>query len=219
MDELEALEILKRKNLTVTESAEEKKKRAFLSDIRIYLISAACGFLLLTIFYTALHPVDRLKLCFALSDNYAITTKVQKNYSQIVGYDEVLVDGNILYSDGNYYEISEDQSYVYKQIKGMWYRYPYYQNDDSIDVSRIEDLLDKNNYERPILPWAPVTYTKPFSDDMKYVNMKMHMGRFIISGEIVKANGPFHEFFPTTIEIHNFGLVNLELPEEYIIVQ
>lgn len=216
MDELEALEIHRSENLALTKDEREQKKRAFLSDIRIYLIGAACGLLLLSIFYFILHPIDRLKLCFALNDNYAITTTVKDGFKKI-GHIEVLVDGNILYSGGKYYEINEDQSYVYRQNNGKWYRHPYYQNDDSVDVSWVEDLLDKDNYERSFFPWAPMKYTEHFDDDLENVRMQMLLGRFIISGEILRSNGIYYKSFPTTIEIDNFGLVNLELPEEYII--
>ena len=220
MDEIEALEILKKELPSKLETEEERQNKAFWSKVRIIVISIICGLLLLlVIFYLAIHPIDRLKLYFALNDNFAISTTVSSSTTfssenKILLYEKTQIDGNIMYDGNKYYEIDGERIYEYNRYGDMWSKSPYYQNVDDTDISIFEDLLNKDNYERSFLPWAAMKYKKPFMDNLEDVNMRMYINRFVITGIIKENNGLYTQYFYVTIEIKEFGLIDLELPKE-----
>ena len=188
----------------------EKKRRPPVSENWKYVRWTIYGLLLLLfILYLAIHPIDRLCLRFALFDNCEIRS----------GINTVKVDGNIMFSDGVYYEIGENASYEYRKRDGQWYRYRYYPSNGSSDD--MEFILDSDNIERPFLPFMHMDINKKDAYGLTDTKIQVLLGVCKITGKDQVWNywtGETEEK-EVSITITKFGLVRLELHENYIIVK
>lgn len=94
------------------------------------------GALLLGLIYGLLHPVNKVKLKFLLTQN--CTIEVVASY----GFDEVrrniLIDGNLLQVGSEYYEIDNGKLYSYiKNYDGEWERVLNEEGELSIEDSKL----------------------------------------------------------------------------------
>ena len=214
MDELEALKLLRGEQPAISEVEDTPKTKK--DEYNVYIAGAICGFLLFVIgFLFILHPIDRLNLNLAIFDSYIITTKIAGSQQ------EITVDGNIIYTDDVYYEDAGDGViYMYeKRADGKWYRSAQKSVGDGADTSWLIRILDKNNYTREFLPWKPMEFHGSILGLNNVRTQVMSSGRCIISGEKKVYNGLYDLIYYATIEISGYGLIHLELPEEYIIVK
>ena len=215
MDELDALKILRGEKPTAAEPTTPYRRPE--SDLKVYLVGAAIGFLLFTIIYFIIHPIDRFAIKLALYDNYSITTTV-KDGGSLIMKNQMKADGNLVYFNGVYYELGEDRSYKYvKGDDGLWHRYIYYRGSDEISTIETDQLLNKENYTRSFFPWAPMEYKGELMD---LINPRIQVtaGSMIISGEIKVVEGGWYvKYYYTTVEINGFGISEVELPEDYIV--
>ena len=144
MDELDALKILRGEKPTAAEPTTPYRRPE--SDLKVYLVGAAIGFLLFTIIYFIIHPIDRFAIKLALYDNYSITTTV-KDGGSLIMKNQMKADGNLVYFNGVYYELGEDRSYKYvKGDDGLWHRYIYYRGSDEISTIETDQLLNKEKH-------------------------------------------------------------------------
>ena len=216
MDELVALKILRGEDITPQPPQEEKPTIRMSREMKILIFSIIGGaLLLLLIMYFIIHPVYRLALKLAMNDNYIITTKVKEDGGHLYSLREVKVDGNKMYAVGNYYEIGENESYVYEQYGDTWYRYIYNPNNGDIDNIPTEDLLNPDNYTRSFFPWAPMEYHGELMG-LDNPRVQVLFGKILITGQISGRNAwGMLTYYNVTIEIGSFGLADVELPEEY----
>ena len=218
MDELEALNMIISDGAIVSNNKSNKKRRPPRSEIWNYIEWAIGGLLLLLlIIYLAIHPIDRLCLQFALFDNYQI--QMSADGPGVGGGGTVKVDGNIMFSDGKYYEIGEKISYEYRERDGQWYRYRYYPSSKYEDD--FEFILNSSNIERHFLPFVHMDINKKDAFGLTDTKIQVLLDKCKITGKdqvwdywngkVIDAD--------VTIVIHSFGLIKLELPENYIIVE
>ena len=214
MDELEALKILRGEKPTAAEPTTPYRRPE--SDLKVYLVGAAIGFLLFTIIYFIIHPIDRFAIKLALYDNYSITTTI-KDGSRLVMLNQMKADGKDVYYNGAYYELGEDQ--IYKYVKGndnKWHRYIYYPSNGEFTTIETTQLLDKGKYTRSFFPWAPMEYDGKLMD-LTNPRVQVTLSGIIISGEVKVQNYWYTENYYATIEINGFGISEVELPEDYIV--
>ncbi len=124
---------------------------------------ALAVFLVLSICYSFIHPLNRVKIKYALTHNYKITVSVRPispiTNTFVVSDKEVLIDGEwmqigatdyLFYDKVTYYEFKDNVTYrYYKDMYGEWQKETYEFNsikdiDDILDA----ELLDRNNYKR-----------------------------------------------------------------------
>ena len=214
MDELDALKILRGEKPTVAEPTTPYRRPE--SDLKVYLVGAAVGFLLFTIIYFIIHPIDRFAIKLAMYDNYSITTTI-KDGSRLVMLNQMKADGKDVYYNGAYYELGEDQIYKYiKEQDGEWHRYIYYPSNGEFSTIETAQLLNKENYTRSFFPWAPMEYDGKLMD-LTNPRVQVTLSGIIISGEVKVQNYWYTENYYATIEINGFGISEVELPEEYVI--
>ena len=120
-------------------------------------------FLLLTICYNLVHPLNRVKIKAAITHNYTITVSIRPvspiTNTFVVSDKEVFIDGNwmqvgktdyLFYNNVKYYEFRDGVTYrYYKDMYDKWQKEIYEFNsikdiDDILDA----DLLDRRNYKR-----------------------------------------------------------------------
>ncbi|MBR3876176.1 MAG: hypothetical protein IKJ25_05325 [Clostridia bacterium] len=218
MDELDAFNIIIGEGVATSKNNDEKKIRISTSENWKYVKWAIYGFLLLLlILYFAIHPIDRLFLQFALFDNYEIGLVATSQTSTTGG--TVKVDGNIMFLDGKYYEIGEEKSYEYREYDGQWYRYRYYPNDRYTED--VEYILNSSNIERHFLPFIHMDINK--KEAFGLTDPKIQV---LLSGCEITGKDKIWDYWygkSTEVEIrltiNKFGLIRLELPENYIIVE
>ncbi len=217
MDESEALKILRQEPTTDAEQTDGEKKHTKeemnKSEKELSISAALIGLFILVFIYNVLvHPIDKINIKMALTNSYAITTVVQGRTTT------VLVDGNVVYANEKYYETVDDKIYVYeKNLYGNWEKRRINSYGLDAETSWVAELLDKENYKRNILFWKPMEYTGNTQIlGMENVRTRVLFGKCTISGT-VEGNGMFGTTvqYYTTIQIDQFGLVNLSLPEIY----
>ena len=120
-------------------------------------------FLALSVLYSLIHPLNKIKLKYALTHNYTITVSIRPigpiTNAFVVSDKEIFVDGNwmqvgktdyLFYNNVKYYEFRDGVTYrYYKDMYDEWQKEIYEFNsikdiDDILDA----DLLDRNNYKR-----------------------------------------------------------------------
>ena len=168
------------------------KTQNFLNLLRkIVPICALAIFLILSICYIAIHPLDKIKLRYALADNFTMKISVRpaspSEHSFLSSDTEVMVDGDLMQVNRTY--ALDENTYYYKlESDGI---YQYYTNEHGNwrhelihpDTSRILDiiigaeLLDRDNYKR--------VEGKLFTWELKE-NADKPIDRYIVSGIMVK---------------------------------
>ena len=217
MKESDAFDILKKEIPAQSESEGLNKPKKKLSKILPCLIGAICIVLILYLIYNiVVHPIDRLKAKIVVFDSYVITTRVQGSNA----YTTVQVDGNLIYADGVYYELTDHEIYSYiKAENGQWYRYIAWNLSNNVDTSWVRAILDKSNYNKEQLFWKPLEYNGDQNIlDLSNVRVQVLFHKCIISGVMDIDLGIINSQRYVTIEIGEFGWVKLKLPEEYTIV-
>ena len=212
MDELEAMRILK-KEVGLSEDNDRHAKKLYIPrEVRIFIIAAVSGFLLLTaLYYVIVHPVDRLAIKLMLNDNSRITTTVVGSGTRSTNH--ILVDGNLMQDNKIYYEIGETQSYKYTQGNdGRWYRQIYRPKDDGSFI--VAQLFNKDNYVQELWPWAAMKYKGNFMD-LDDVRISVTASGCTITGKTKVSNGFFSDTVYVTVKLHQFGWINIDLPKNY----
>jgi hypothetical protein len=202
------LNILREEKIKTEEPHRHKKVYDKKADMLISVKAAVAGFILLLLIYTfVINPMDKLLLKMAITDNYSITISTNGKESK------TLVDGNVIYTGGRYYEIVGDERYIYvKNGLGKWVKKKdaLYTGDGNSDPGNLGELLDKKNYKRSILFWKPLEYKKDTNAmELENITMRYFSGR----GEIVGEYKTDFWIYPVTIEIKDFGMVEINLPE------
>ena len=147
--------------------------------------------LALLICYIAIHPLNKIKLRYALADNFTMKISVRPasplEHSFLSSDTEVIVDGDLMQVNRTY--ALDESTYYYKlESDGI---YQYYTNEHGnwrhelihSDTSRILDiiigaeLLDRDNYKR--------VEGKLFTWELKE-NTDKPIDRYIVSGIMVK---------------------------------
>ena len=168
------------------------KTQNFLNLLRkIVPICALAILLILSICYIAIHPLDKIKMRYALADNFTMKISVRPasplEHSFLSSDTEVIVDGDLMQVKRTY--ALDENTYYYKlESDGI---YQYYTNEHGNwrheliypDTSRILDiiigaeLLDSDNYKR--------VEGKLFTWELKE-NADKPIDRYIVSGIMVK---------------------------------
>ena len=172
------------------------KTQNFLNLLRkIVPICALAIFLILSICYIAIHPLDKIKLRYALADNFTMKISVRPasplEHSFLSSDTEVIVDGDLMQVNRTY--ALDESTYYYKlESDGI---HQYYTNEHGNwrhelihpDTSRILDiiigaeLLDRDNYKR--------VEGKLFVWELKE-NADIYIDRYIVSNiRITRAEG------------------------------
>lgn len=208
MEISDALNVIREEKSEANETSMPKRVYDKKADILISVKAAVAGFVLLLLIYTfVINPMDKLLLKMAITDNYSITVSTNGRESK------TLVDGNVVYTDGRYYEIVGEERYIYtKNALGKWTKKKdkLYMGNGNRDPGNLGELLDKENYKRSILFWKPLEYKKETNAmGFENITMRYFSGRGVIVGEY--PSGYF--VLPITIEIRDFGTIDLTLPE------
>ena len=217
MDELNAMREMQQeayeKSLETDRLAyeiEERKKRQLTELIKISVIAIGCILLIIFIFNLIVHPLDRMKLKMATYNNYSVKISIpQAGVSQTIE-----VDGNIIYTNGTYYEVVGNDVYVFKKNNfGNWKKEIVYENVDPLSETWLTSLLDKENYTRNVFT-GRLDYKGVYCfDEIEVHNLrtKVMLGVLSATGNISQGFGNYY----LKIEIDNFGLVKLTPPEVF----
>lgn len=215
MDELEALRILRGEKSPETEMAEEiseKKKRGPL-PAGVLLIFIILGFLLqfVVAFYANTHPLDRILLKMALTENYTVTMTVGTKSVAMQ------VDGNVMYYNDRYYEtVGEDIYEYYVYANGKWARRKLSSNSTTggVDSSLIETILDKENYQMKLFNIGEFKLQENLHpNDIHHITTAVYFGQLYCSGRAyVQYNYVQQQEIIVEIKIGDFGKNKLELP-------
>lgn len=214
MNELESmLEIQNERPLSDEEEALVEKKRQRKAKIKkIAFIILCCFIPLWFILNILIHPLDIIKLRMMLGQNFEISMSSPESG---VSYD-IQIDGNVIYMNNKYYEIVDNNVYVYESRTtsggdGSWTRW-YKRLDNSIiadgDLEWLE-LFNKNNYT-PKFGWKRFEMKEGLEFiDLHHITAKASLGGCRIIGLSTESRFPIH----ISIVIRKFGLINLKLPE------
>ena len=208
MEISDALDLIREEKSEANETSIPKRVYDKKADMLISVKAAAAGFVLLLLIYAfVVNPMDKLLLKMAITNNYSITISTNGKESK------TLVDGNVVFTGGRYYEIVGDERYIYvKNGLGKWVKKKdtLYTGDGNSDPGNLGELLDKKNYKRSILFWKPLEYKKDTNAmELENITMRYFSGR----GEIVGEYKTDFWIYPVTIEIKDFGMVEITLPE------
>lgn len=159
--------------------------------------------LLLTAVYAFLHPVNKIKLRFLLYRSFTIEV-VATSYGQYQTKD-ILVDGNLINFEDEYYELDGDKIFKYvKTGKNTWKRIA---SDEewTKDVELGEILLDKGNYKRVkgrLFAWRLKNSVAETVDDLSSITIERDAGKIAIVGykNGVKISMRFIMFGKTSID-------------------
>ena len=146
MEISDALDLIREEKSEAKETSIPKRVYDKKADMLISVKAAAAGFVLLLLIYAfVINPMDKLLLKMAITNNYSITISTNGKESK------TLVDGNVVYTGGRYYEIVGDERYIYvKNGLGKWVKKKdaLYTGDGNSDPGNLGELLDKKNYKR-----------------------------------------------------------------------
>lgn len=217
MDELNAMREMQQeayeKSLETDRLAyeiEERKKRQLSELIKISVIAICCILLIVFIYNLIVHPLDRIKLKMATYNNYSVTISIPG-----AGVKQTIeVDGNIIYTNGTYYEVVGNDVYVFKKnIFGNWKKEIVSEDVDPSSETWLTSLLDKENYTHNVFT-GRLDYKGDFCfDEIEVHNLrtKVMFGMLSATGSISKGFGHYN----LKIEIDNFGLIKLTPPEVF----
>ena len=139
------------------------KTQNFLNLLRkIVPICALAIFLILSICYIAIHPLDKIKLRYALADNFTMKISVRPasplEHSFLSSDTEKIVDGDLMQVNWsyaldrttNYYKYESEGVYEYYTNEHGYWRHQLVDPDASgiLDYMIDEELLDPDNYKR-----------------------------------------------------------------------
>lgn len=217
-----AYQILKNGITPRDESIDQQKRYKRNKSIRIAIVCIVSIIVISSILYTfLLHPIDRLKIKLFFNDSYVIT--LNSTYDGVVS--QIQVDGNVIFYNGNYYEITDYCVYIYtKSENGNWKKNLYISNLNNNDKNKLlgEALLDKNNYDRELIPCKPMKYNGTdvnkfgllhSSIKIENVRLKYFSGKCTISMMLINEDAIYNSHHYATIEIGHFGWVHLKLPQ------
>ena len=159
--------------------------------------------LLLTAVYAFLHPINKLKLKFLLYRSLTIEVAAT-SYGQYQTKD-ILVDGNLINFEDEYYELDGDKLFKYvKTGKNSWKRMPA-DEEWTKDVELGEILLDKGNYKRVkgrLFAWRLKNSVAETVDDLSSITVERDAGKIAIVGykNGVKISMRFIMFGKTSID-------------------
>ena len=130
------------------------KTQIFIDSIRKKAPICILAFLItLTVIYILLHPIDKIKLRYFITQSFTIETiskRTIKNYGHTSKFyetsSEIHIDGDWVEYNGQYYNLVNGEVYrCFKDSSGKWQKELY--NTD-VNSSTYAKLLDKSNYER-----------------------------------------------------------------------
>lgn len=217
MDELNAMREMQQeayeKSLETDRLAyeiEERKKRQWSELIKISVIAICCILLIVFVYNLIVHPLDRIKLKMATYNNYSVTISIPG-----AGVKQTIeVDGNIIYTNGTYYEVVGNDFYVFKKnIFGNWKKEIVSEDVDPSNETWLTSLLGKENYTRNVFT-GRLDYKGVYCfDEIEVHNLrtKVRLGMLSATGSISQGFGHYN----LKIEIDNFGLIKLTPPEVF----
>ena len=170
----------------------------------------------LIIIYIFLHPIDKIKLRYFITQDCTIEI-ISKNTPHNNSYfsgsfesrSEIIIDGDWIEADGKYYNVIDGEVYRhYKDASGKWQKEKY---EIDISSSMGAKLLDKNNYvidkKNPFV-WRLKEDIDKEILSMDNICIKRVHGSIAIVGETVR-NGYTAE---VSLCFCKFGTTNIEFP-------
>lgn len=146
------------------EKLSEKKIYPLVKVFRRVMSVALC---VIALFILLVHPINRFKFCYFLTQNCRITVAVDPGLSESVvkihnGYIHVVTTienydfsagGIYMSEDEEYYKIDGDQTYVYSDLWRKWMPQNMVGEDDGGEFTAIKKILDRRNYEFKEFKW------------------------------------------------------------------
>ncbi len=167
------------------------------------------GALLLGLIYGLLHPVNKVKLKFLLTQNCTIEVVATYGYKET--RKNILIDGNLLQVGSEYYEIDDEKLYTYiKNYNGEWERVLSEDDEFSIEDSEIGiELLKRSNYQRAkgrLFVWSLKKYVEADIDGLSNITFQRDAGKLAIVG--------YYNGVRISLRFTNFGKTNITPPWE-----
>ena len=171
--------------------------------------------IVLTVVYIFLHPIDKivLRYFFARSCTIEVIAEgppLDSNPNQpYVSKVEILLDGDWIKADGEYYNLVDGKIYRYYRVTfGEWEKVPY---ENNLDLSRGTKLFDKNNYVRDMknpFVWKLKEDVDEEIHDLNNIRIERVNGFIAIVGETQRNESTYE----VTLCFRGFGTTSFELP-------